>query len=355
MGIIGFPPGMAREWRRRDPEFAGFRPGMGEQLDRDMAGGAYPGLHGLLIIRRGSLVLERYFGGEDEIWGEPLGHIGHGPHGLHDIRSVTKSIVSLLYGIALDQGLVPPTAARIIDQFPRYPDLAGDPLRRRMTIAHALSMRLGISWHEDFAYADPANGERQMEAAADRYRNILERPVVHRPGSTWTYCGGAAALLGHIIAKGVATRLELYAGENLFGPLGITEFEWINGSGGEAAASSGLRLRPRDLAKLGQLVLDQGQWDGRQIVPKSWLTLSFKPRADVEKGLKYGYQWWLGKLISNGKPWYGAFGNGGQRLLVIPSLDMAVVIVAGNYNREDQWKMPVKLMSKLVIASLMKD
>lgn len=103
------------------------------------------------------------------------------------------------------------------------------------------------------------------------------------------------------------------------------------------------------------MILGRGQWQGRQIVPKNWLARSFKPRAVVESGLGYGYHWWLGKLISGGKPWYGAFGNGGQRLLIIPSLDMVAVIMAGNYNQKDQWIMPVKLMSKLVIASLAAD
>lgn len=84
-----------------------------------------------------------------------------------------------------------------------------------------------------------------------------------------------------------------------------------------------------------------------------WLTLSFKPRAYIEKGLRYGHQWWLGQLLSNGKPWHGAFGNGGQRLLGIPSLDMAVVVMTGNYNAPGQWKMPVKVISKIIIPSLL--
>jgi len=90
--------------------------------------------------------------------------------------------------------------ARILDLFPNYPDLAADPIKRRMTVAHALTMRLGLAWDEDLAYSDPQNGERQMEAATDRYRNVLERPMVHRPGTVWNYCGGATAILGHLIA-----------------------------------------------------------------------------------------------------------------------------------------------------------
>ena len=354
MGIVGAPSGLTAEWHLLEPAFAGLAPSIGARLEEDFARGDYLGLHALLIIRHGSLVLERYFTGEDERWGEPLGLVGHNADCRHDIRSMTKSIVSLLYGIARRDGLVPPASARLLEQFPQYPDLAGDTAKRRLTVAHALSMRMGLAWNEDFTYADPANGEREMEAAPDRYRNILERPLVHRPGATFTYCGGATALLGHLIAKGTGKRLEDYAREKLFEPLGIADTEWIPGSDGEASASSGLRLRPRDVAKLGQLILNRGMWLGRQRVPEGWLVQSFRPRADVERGLRYGYQWWLGRLVSSGKPWYGAFGNGGQRLLVIPSLDMAVVIMAGNYNAGDQWKMPLKAMSKLIIPALAK-
>ena len=213
-------------------------------------------------------------------------------------------------------------------------------------------MRLGLAWIEGLAYDDPNNGERQMEAAPDRFRNILERPLVQPPGRTFNYCGGATALLGRLIAQGAGMRLADYARPVLFEPLGISHFEWVNASDGEAAASSGLRLRPRDLARVGQMLLDHGTWRGRQIVPRNWLVNSVKPRADAGQGLHYGYQWWLGRLARTGKPWFAAFGNGGQRLIVIPSLALAVVITAGNYNREDQWKMPLHLMSALVMPSL---
>ena len=126
----------------------------------------------------------------------------------------------------------------------------------------------------------------------------------------------------------------------------------MQGSDGHAAASSGLRLRPRDLARIGQMVLDRGMWHGRRVVPAGWLATSFKPRAYVESGLRYGYQWWIGNLAASGKPWYAAFGNGGQRLIVVPSLKIVVVVLAGNYNAADQWKLPVKLMSRIVIPAL---
>jgi CubicO group peptidase (beta-lactamase class C family) len=348
MGVIAIGTGSASTWRSVAPEAAGLDPAIDERLEQEIASGAITGLHGLLVVRRGAIAFERYFTGEDARWGEPLGAVAHGPDPLHDMRSVTKSITGLLYGQALADGLVPPVRARLAECLPEYSELYDDPLKKRITIGQVLAMRMGIDWQEDLSYDDPANSEIEMEAAPDRVRYVLSRPMAARPGSAWTYCGGATALLGHLIARGVGEPLSAYAARRLFQPLGIAAFDWIKGHDGVPVASSGLRLSPRDLARIGQMVLDHG----RGIVPADWLAQSFRPRGPAEGELRYGYQWWLGRLLANGKPWVAAYGNGGQRLIVIPSLAMAVVIVAGNYNRTDQWKMPARLMSSVVMASL---
>jgi CubicO group peptidase (beta-lactamase class C family) len=170
--------------------------------------GRVSGLHALLVSRGGRTLFEYYGVGEDESWGRPLGEVTFGPTVLHDLRSVTKSMVGMLYGIALADGKVPPPEARLYDQFPEYPDLASQPGRDRITVAHALSMTMGTEWDElTFPYSDPRNSEIKMEAAPDRYRYILALPIVAEPGSKWTYCGGATALLGRLIAKGTGERL----------------------------------------------------------------------------------------------------------------------------------------------------
>ena len=201
-------------------------------------------------------------------------------------------------------------------------------------------------------YSDPLNGEIQMEASTDRIGFILSRPMVEAPGSRWRYCGGATALLGEIITRGVGMAIDDYAREKLFAPLGITEFEWVKGSDGKPSVSSGLRLKPRDMLRVGQMVLERGSNAGRRIVPPGWLATAFKPRGFIESNLRYGYHWWLGQLSATGKPWMAAYGNGGQRLIVIPSLDMVVAIIAGNYNAPDQWKMPLKVMTKVVMPAV---
>ena len=345
----------AEDWPGAALTEAGFAPDLGKQLDAGVRDGKFENLHAVLVVRGGKLVLERYYEGEDERWGQPRGRVVFGPDQLHDLRSVTKSIVGLLYGIARAEGKVPPLDASLIDQFPAYQDLAEDPMRGRMSVAHALSMMLGTEWDEGLSYADPHNSEHAMELAEDRYRFVLDRPMVAEPGTQWVYNGGATALLGRLIAKGSDRSLRDYAQEKLFAPLGITEFEWVQGYDAEFIAASGLRLRPRDLAKVGQLLLNGGRWEDTQIVSADWLEESLETRAKVDEHLDYGYQWWLGPKLASGQRWVAGFGNGGQRLTVIRELDLSVVVMAGNYNQPDAWRLPVAIITDTVIPALQRE
>ena len=175
-----------------------------------------------------------------------------------------------------------------------------------------------------------------MDMAPDRYRYVLEQPIVDAPGSRWAYNGGATALIARLISQGSGQSIVDFARERLFAPLGIYDFEWTADRRGEPIAASGLRLRPRDLAKIGQLILNGGAWGETQVLPAPWLSDSFTPRALVRDGLQYGYHWWLGRAPSSGERLIGALGNGGQRLFVAPDSQMVVVITAGNYNRRRQ-------------------
>lgn len=345
----------ADDWPSAALTEAGFAPDLGKQLDAGVRDGKFENLHAVLVVRGGKLVLERYYEGEDERWGQPRGRVVFGPDQLHDLRSVTKSVVGLLYGIARAEGKVPPLDASLIDQFPAYQDLAEDPMRGRMSVAHALSMMLGTEWDEGLSYADPRNSEHAMELAEDRYRFVLDRPMVAEPGTQWVYNGGATALLGRLIAKGSDRSLRDYAQEKLFAPLGITEFEWVQGYDAEFIAASGLRLRPRDLAKVGQLLLNGGRWEDTQIVSADWLEESLETRAKVDEHLDYGYQWWLGPQPASGQRWVAGFGNGGQRLTVIRQLDLSVMVMAGNYNQPDAWRLPAAIITEIVIPALQRE
>lgn len=326
-----------------------------EDFARRLAGadaaGKLGGLHVLLVSVGGKLVFEHYGKGEDEKRGASLGTVTFGPKVLHDLRSVSKSVVGLLYGIALAEGKVPAPDAGLYASFPEYADLAKQPGRDKITIAHALSMSMGLEWDESTVpYSDPRNSETQMDAAPDRYRFVLERKIAGEPGAKWTYCGGATALLGRLIARGTGGTLQAYAWRVLFEPLGFGPTEWLTGRDGEPIAASGLRLLPRDMLKVGQLILARGKEKDRQIVSIDWLRQSLTPKVVLPDERRYGYHWYLGQRPVGTpprlEPWFGGIGWGGQQLLVFPDLDLVVGINCGNY------RLPDREQSKVIGAVL---
>lgn len=328
-------------WQQIDPEKAGFAADLPDRLDALVRRGGAPALHGVVVARHGSLVLEWYGGGEDRILNVPLGHVDFGPGTLHDMRSVTKSVVALLYGIALESGLVPPPGEPILPLFPEYGDLAADPRRARLTVGHALTMTLGLEWDESAPYTSPANSEIAMEMAPDRCRYVLERPFVEEPGLRWRYSGGAAALLAAIIERGSGRPLEEFARTTLFDPLGAGPSEWTKGDDGTALAAAGLRLTPRGLARIGQAVLD------REIVPAAWITEMLRPRVQAWEGTSYGYLWYVG---ADGRA--AAMGNGGQRLFLLPGLGLVVAVTGGDYDGAGQDTAPRAVLEEVVLPSV---
>lgn len=313
-----------------------------DRVDNVLNSGQAPNLHGLVVMRGSQVIIERYGEGADFRLGDSIGQVTFGPDTLHDLRSVTKSVVALLYGIALAEDLVPEPRESLLAQFPEYPDLAEDPARARLTVEHALTMTLGLEWDESVPYTSTANSEIAMEFAPDRHRFILERPVVEEPGERWHYCGGASALIGRIISKGAGRSLAEFARQALFEPLGIKQFDWVRGADGFDIAASGLRLTPRDLAAIGSMVLD----GGCGVVPRSWIEAVSAPRVRLEEGFSYGYQWYVG----TGEPRHvGAHGNGGQRLYVEPARDLVVAVTAGDYDQRD------RLSTQAVLAAVLED
>ncbi len=332
------------------------------RLDQAVAERRVWNIHGLLVLQNGEPIVERYFEGQDRARGVgDLGTIKFTAETLHDLRSCSKSIVALLYGIALQQGRVPAPEASLLSGFPEYRDLV-DEERSRVTVHHALSMTMGTDWDESsLPYADPRNSETAMDDAPDRYRYILERPVIERPGARWTYCGGATALLARLIARGSGKSLHEFARESLFGPLGMGRTQWAAGPDGEPFAASGARMSVRDLSRIGTLMLSGGQLDGKQIVPAEWITRCTTPVVSCDELRRYGYQWFL-LDVAFGRPkgWapgrlermWMAQGEGGQRLFIIPALQLVIALTAGNYGTDDQWIPPTRVLREVVLASL---
>lgn len=298
------------------------------------------GAHAILIERGGKLIYEEYFDGPDNRWGTPLGKISMTENTLHDLRSVTKSVISALVGIALDEGAIKSLDQPIIDWFPEYPEL-DTAERRRVTLAHVLSMTAGFEWNEDLPYSDPRNDEIRMTVDSEPLRYALSRPFVAEPGTAFKYNGGLTQIMAAVLERAAETSLQQYAQAKLFDPLGITEVEWMGNLAGMPAAASGLRLRARDLAKFGSLFLHGGKWNGKQLIPSSWVELStrrhfdFPPTASQLPGKHgYGYFWWHSCLSTDAGFIEArmAIGNGQQRIFILPGLDMAITVFAGRYN-----------------------
>lgn len=351
-------------WSKVAPADAGFAPDVSARLDRLIDNRHAWNIHGVLVARRGQLVLERYFEGADHKRGQPLGNITFTPDTAHDLRSVSKSIVGLLYGIALARGMVPPPDAPLLSSFPLHADLASDPARANWTVHHVLTMTMGTEWDEvTVPYTDPTNSEIAMDRAPDRYRFVLSLPIVREPGTRWTYSGGATALLGRMISDSAGRSLHDFAREALFDPLGLGPTEWLADANGDAFAASGLRMRPCDLAQIGQMLLQGGERNGRQIVPREWISRSMMAHVACDETRRFGYHWYNGYFASAvpSRPrwdrnrldaFQGAYGNGGQRLWVLPTLDLVVVVTAGNYDTPDQWVPPTRVLREVVLASL---
>jgi CubicO group peptidase (beta-lactamase class C family) len=295
-----------------------------------------PNIHAVLVARAGRLVFERYFSGSDQVPGRFYGHrvenVAFDADTLHYLKSASKSVASLAVGIAIDRGLIGSINQPIFNFFPELSDLRS-PEKDRIELVHALTMSMGLQWVEATpSTGDYNNDEARMHVARDPCRFVLGLPVTAPAGQEFFYNTGALALITAIMHKATGRPLDEFAREALFEPLGITVMEWDRYRG-EPDLGGGLRLRPRDMAKIGQLVLAGGRWNDRQVVSKAWIETSTAPKIKIRDGRFYGYLWWLGRSLVNGREVHrvDALGRGGQQIRIVPELDLVVVVTAGYY------------------------
>ncbi|MFX1548455.1 MAG: serine hydrolase domain-containing protein [Promethearchaeota archaeon] len=271
-------------------------------------------LDSLLIIRHGYLIFEKYF-----ILEEFLGHTLSYQDNMHSLYSVTKSFTSALIGIAIEEGYIANTSLKVVDFFPESTIENLDSRKKNMTLQHLLTMTTGFEWDEwagDSAF--------RMMKSTNPIEYILDLPMKHEPGTALTYCTGASHLLSAIIQKTTGRTTLEFARKYLFKPLGISEVQWTYDQQNIYHGGYGLSLTSRDMAKFGYLYLNNGTWDGKQIISTNWVNKSTQPYNFFHENSGYGYQWWVLPQINV----YYASGLYGQSIYVAPESNMVVVFTA---------------------------
>lgn len=308
--------------------------------------------HGLVVERHGAVVAQAYRRGRDKsIYSLIAWPTDFDGATRHDLRSVSKSVTSLLWGIAQAQGNTPPLSAPVLDLLPDMKALKGQG-RETITVAHLFTMSSGLQWNEPSSYT-AGNDEFGLYWRSSQPRYVFDRPMAAPAGAHFNYNGGSTAILAQILAERTGMTLPDFARRYLFEPLGIEDWEWLRDVRGRPLAFAGLRMRPADLARIGRMILQHGQWQGKQVVPAAWLEESLRPHIETGDGLQYGYQWWMGKVNALGvsHSWRAGFGNGGQRLFMVPGLDLVVVMTSGEYGNPEIGPAESQLLKKIAGAA----
>ncbi len=320
-------------WKIAAPEEVGLDPGAIAGFVEGVIAGRAGLLHSCLVARSGRLVAEEYF------------H-GYGAQDLHALASACKSVSSLLVGAAIDDGDIEGVDEPLRRWFPveEYPRGEGwaDP-----TLRDLLKMSLGLDWSAREAEAEHGTGE-------DFFREVLARDAAFAPGERWLYVNAEVDLLSGVLAEATGEGPEIWARKKLFKPLGITEWRWNYGAEGEHRLMDGsLHLRPRDMLKIGQMVLDGGTWNGRRVISGEWIAESTARHMDADGTNGYGYLWWRMAMPTpgGGTDIIAANGWGSQFICVFPEQDLVVVMTGGNQDNGKHMA-PGLLMAQTILPGL---
>jgi len=297
-------------------------------------------IHNILITKNNKLVFEEYFNGyklaysSPDLNGELMDYTRTTDH---PMQSISKSVTSVIFGIAAKEGYFPDLNKNIIDYFPEYADiLTGE--KADITIHHLLTMTCGLAWDEStYTIGDSRNDITQLFASEDPMSFILSKPLITAPGTHFSYNSGATNVIGAIIEKATGMGFLDYANQKLFEPLQSEGGAWSAYSNGQIHASGGLYFKARELTKIGLLFLNDGMWESNQIITPDWINSSqYEHVASTENFIPnalYGYYWWLTNFTINGTSHkcFFAAGWGDQYMFIIPDLDMIIEFNSGNY------------------------
>lgn len=283
----------------------------------------------VLIARNGYMVVDAYV--------HPFS-----PDSKHVIHSCTKSIISALVGIAIEEGYIESVQQPVLDFFPERTVAHLDASKEAMTLEHLLTMSSGLNCRDSYLYR--WRGLYQMEQSQDWVQFMLDLPMAEEPGTRFEYCNGASFLLSAIIQETTGMSASAFAEKYLFSSLGISDVEWPSNPQGITIGWGDLRMRPHDMAKIGYLYLNQGQWDGKQILPSAWVEASTCKHISATLQDGYGYQWWV---ADNGV--YMALGYAGQFIFVVPEQALVVVFTSGLAERD--FYVPQELLNDFIIPA----
>lgn len=321
-------------------------------LPARMADGTYKKITSVVIADHGKLVYEGYFndGSADA---------------LNDVRSATKSLTAMLAGAAIQRGAIKDVRAPVYAFFPDVKLDRPDPRRASITLEDLLTM--SSIWECDDENQFSTGNEERMYVA-DRWLDFaLNLPVrgyapwVQRPaeapyGRAFSYCTAGAFVAGAVVERAVKKPLATFAREALETPLDITESHWNVSSEGIGMGGGGTRYRARDLAKFGELALDGGRWNGKQVLPTAWVSAMLTPHAQAREDAEYGYLWWRFHFMVDGvdTPVWAMSGNGGNYVFVVPSRRVVAVITSQAFNERFAHPQSQALFRDVILKALPK-
>ena len=333
-------------WETDSLQSQGLNSGKIEALITGILTKRFENIHSIVLVKNGKLVLEEYF-------------YGYNRNKQHMLRSATKSVTSILVGIAKDMNMIGRIDQKIQDFFPEYSNIDWQDPRSSITLKHVLTMSAGLDWNEwTYSDSDSRSSIYGMVQSNDWMKFVLQRKMVQLPGEKFNYSSGLSLALGGVLRNKTGVPANEFAEKYLFGPLGISDFSWQKGpknmvftSGGE----KGLWLRPRDMAKIGLLMLQKGTWNGREIVSHGWVEESTRPHVNAFfAGSEYGYQWWCGEKVVGDSiiNLFYAAGHGGQYIFVCPSLDLVAVFTSKVYGNPLGVVRPQVIMAEHILPAI---
>lgn len=283
---------------------------------------SFKNVESMIIMAPGDVKFEKYYNGFEK-------------GSLHQIQSQTKSIVSILTGIAIDKGFIKNENEPVSLYFPEFFNV-NDPLKSIVTIRDMLTMSAGFKWEESTPFEDPGNDNRKMFQSGNWLQYALSRPMAQEPGSGFQYNSGCPMIIAGILEKATKMKLDSFASEYLFEPLEINNFSWLKDVTGMCHAGGGLFLEPSDMAKIGLMILNKGKWNNLQVVSEEWISKATTSYMTTSLDIStYGYFWWIREMrINESKTTriISAEGAGGQKLYILPEYQMVIAFTEQNYS-----------------------